>query len=667
MTFLHGQLAVGLLYLSLSLSESTAFLEKIDLDAQPAISCEQGLIGCTARDEVIQSPDSSYVHVRKLDVKAFLCCRRGRDCRPCLCIQTQITVNGPLDDSELSGSNGYGWAEEEGFVSLCSSISNGMPVCKRVEFIPTPPALEGHHNAEAVFSLSLLLLDKVYYGSVLLVSAQTLNQTIIVPSLREVCSSELRGYVKACNVPILQAVINKEKEVALLQLEQGMNSTALVEICQKYGQDGECIYQQWNETNASIPLDSVATCLCFQVRKKDSDLAWETCPFRNSREFFERTWRKVQVSFSPAVTNSGEPALVWNLTAPCRLKAELWLCRIRGSPVGQDCSEEDGSRRLVENRMQGGWQRDLQSHWVTGEFLGFVPDPSLCVQVLVNGTDRPMDPICLLSTTKHHWVFPVVLSTLVICVGVLGACCLHSSLKGWVSCWSKDDTVRGVVCRKQVVLLGPPESDPNLAVLVSRLGTALCSLGFGVIADLWSQAELGVLGPVPWLHGQLERLKRVEGQVVLILTPGFYERVGQRGGVEAEAGKEERGLSPHVDVFNAALNCLLADRLHSINRGHFTLVHFEVLPSFSPISSWEAVKPLSFHGLQPYALPSQSLPFLVELTGQSSVRLWPASRTLDRALRGFGVKGPRSGITEESMTLMGSQTHKDWSKDIPLV
>ncbi|XP_035243604.1 uncharacterized protein LOC118211018 isoform X1 [Anguilla anguilla] len=665
MTLSRDQLAVGLLYLSWSLWASAAVLEKIEFDEVPCVTCEKGLIGCRVEDEVIQRPDSDYVYVRKLDAGAFLCCRRGKDCRPCLRIQTHITSNGLLDDSQLSGNDDDEQAPEEGFVSLCCNIPNGWPVCKRVEFKLPPPALEEHRNTEAEFSLSLLVFDKIYFGSQVLVSAQTQNQTIIIPSESDVCSSELRAYVQECSVPPLQTVIDKEKKVALLKLDQeDIKSTSPVEICQKYGEAGECRYQKWNGTNISIPLDSVAFCLCFQVRRRDGGLAWETCPFWSSREFLERTWKRVQVSIAPAQTNIGKPALAWKLTASCRLEAELWLCRM--GEVGQECREVEGSRQQVENRSWEDWQTDLQGHWVKGEFLSIVPHPSLCVQVQVNGMDRPLDPKCPFSTSRRRWIFPVVLSALMICMAVLGACRLHSSVKDWVSRWWKGNGVRGAVCKREVVLLCPPDLDPTLAALVSRLGTALRTLGFGVTADLWSRAELGALGPVPWLHGQLDRLGRAGGQVVLILTRAAWEKVGQWGGAAGGAKEKEQGMSPYADVFSAALNCLLADQLQGGSKGRFTLVHFEALPS--PSFGKGSLEPLSLHGLQPYALPLQSLPFLMELTGQSLVGLWPASRVLDRALRGHGEESTGPGDTGEAMALMGihmSQTQMDWLKDTP--
>ena len=81
-------------------------------------------------------------------------------------------------------------------------------------------------------------------------------------------------------------------------------------------------------------------------------------------ELLERTWKRVQVSMAPAQTNIGEPAMVWNLTAPCVLEAELWLCWMERRGLGQNCREVEGSRQQVEKGKRGGWQRVLQGHWV---------------------------------------------------------------------------------------------------------------------------------------------------------------------------------------------------------------------------------------------------------------------------------------------------------------
>ncbi|KAJ8400176.1 hypothetical protein AAFF_G00398700 [Aldrovandia affinis] len=649
MTFLCGQLTVGLLYLSLWASATV--LEKIDSDQYSLLTCEQGLTDCRIRMkyEVPPSPDSEFVHVSKLDLRAILYCERGKNCKPCIQIQIHLTITGLQDDSGQSGDDEEA-REEAGSVRLCCYIPNGLPMCKKLEFRLPPAAVEDHRNTEA--RLSLLVSENVYFGSLLLVSAQTVNQTITIPSEEDVCSPELRGCVEECNVPMLQTVIDEEKGVALLQLDkEDINSSSPVEMCLKYGEEGECRYKQWNGTDISIPLHSVASCMCFQVRRIDGSLASMTCPFRNSKEFLRKTWDRVRVSVVPAQTNSGDAALAWNLTAPCRLEAELWLCRmgegaVRGG-AEQDCRELEGSRQRITDVWQAGWQRG----WLKGEFVDIVPHPSLCVLVQVNGMDGVLGPWCPFSTTRRRWVFAAMLGMLMICVAVLGACLLHTRLKSWMSRWCKEKDSRGAGGRTRVVLLCPPDTDPSLAMQVSRLGSALGKMGFSVTADLWSRAEMGALGPVPWLHAQMSRLETEGGRAVLILTHAAWERAGQWG------GKKEERPSPYADIFGAALSCLLADRLQGGAAQRFTLVHFQ-----SPPSGRGALEPQILGGLRPYALPSQSFGFLAELTGRRWAGLWPDSWALERALRGRGGGWARQG-PGETVPLTGAHTHPQTSRD----
>lgn len=176
------------------------------------------------------------------------------------------------------------------------------------------------------------------------------------------------------------------------------------------------------------------------------------------------------------------------------------------------------------------------------------------------------------------------------------------------------------------MLLYPPDNDQAVLGLVCRLGLSLSSLGFSVSLDLWSQAELSVLGPVPWLHSRLDRLQRQGGKVVLVLTQAAWERAeewgsrGSRGsrGWERDTlwgrGCDEDGesavgcRSPYSDVFSASLSCILADYLQGRAGERFTLVQFESLPpgSCRPL-------PELFRGLPLFSLPSQSLGFLTEL------------------------------------------------------
>ena len=186
-----------------------------------------------------------------------------------------------------------------------------------------------------------------------------------------------------------------------------------------------------------------------------------------------------------------------------------------------------------------------------------------------------------------------------------------------------------------------------------HLGSSLQALGFSVSLDLWSQAELSVLGPVPWLHSRLDRLKRQGGKVVLVLTQAAWIKAeewgAQRGGrnrlgEEEEAGRSHPASSPCVDVFSASFSCILADYLQGRAGERFMLVRLESLPPETHGVAWPL--PELFRGLHVYSLPSQSLGFLTELAGArqmatASARrkraggLRVASRALARGLSGF--------------------------------
>lgn len=153
-----------------------------------------------------------------------------------------------------------------------------------------------------------------------------------------------------------------------------------------------------------------------------------------------------------------------------------------------------------------------------------------------------------------------------------------------------------------VVLLYPPDDNPHLPEVLCHLGSSLQALGFSVSLDLWSQTELSILGPVPWLHSRLDQLQRQGGKVVLVLTQASWTRAEAWG-----------ASSRCVDTFSASLSCILADYLQGRAGERFMLVQFESLPPEPPGS--RRPLPELFRGLHVYSLPSQSLGFLTELAG----------------------------------------------------
>lgn len=82
----------------------------------------------------------------------------------------------------------------------------------------------------------------------------------------------------------------------------------------------------------------------------------------------ERMKSNISVSVEERQLRAGGTGLSWNLTAPCRLEAEVWLCK-REQPGGR-CEEVHGSRQRVHD----GWNPTRKGHWV-------IKPPSVSVDV----------------------------------------------------------------------------------------------------------------------------------------------------------------------------------------------------------------------------------------------------------------------------------------------
>ena len=73
----------------------------------------------------------------------------------------------------------------------------------------------------------------------------------------------------------------------------------------------------------------------------------------------------VSMSVSPVRVNHGTrqaTALSWNVTAPCKLKGEVWLCK--KDSAGGGCEEVTGSRQSLYNHTGDGWRATANGHWV---------------------------------------------------------------------------------------------------------------------------------------------------------------------------------------------------------------------------------------------------------------------------------------------------------------
>ncbi|XP_034028629.1 uncharacterized protein wu:fl23c11 [Thalassophryne amazonica] len=681
-----------------SLWPLSAAVEMVDRNT-PELRCSQGLTDCRIKSASPYSPalpDPDHtMDVTHVDLKVFLCC--SQTCEPCL--QVTVTVQ---DHSEESGDHsdedpspgvelmtegsgqGLHYAPAT-FLKVCHSFPGSIDSCRMLQF-------RVNNSQSEQTTYELLLTEKVMFGSpvVVLVYGQSKNshiRNITVPSLQEVCSMNLDGTVVECDAPRLRAVTDHKTNNILLQLDHDATNHDGI-MCQIFWNEMPGKILEWPRGQKEMVILSsfVAPCLCFQVWWKGKDLRRQFCPFKNQQEVLERMQRNVSVSMEEAKIRGGGTVLIWNVTAPCRLEAEVWLCK-KNSVSGQ-CEEVSGSRLRLHDHGYAGWSPTHTGHQKTGEF-NVSSHPLLCVQLKVHGMESYVGPYCPFSTSRWRWSLAVLIGLVLMCLAILGIYFVQAVIKGYIWKWLKEDDVKGAVGGGHVVLLYRPDDDKALVGLVCQLGSSLQALGFSVSLDLWSQAELCVLGPVPWLHSRLDRLKRQGGKVVLVLTKAAWTRVEEwrtwscerhlskekRGETkEDKAGKTYGASSPCVDVFTASLSCILADYLQGREGERFLLVQFESLPPEPPGGCCSL--PELFRGLHLYSLPSQSLGFLTELAGarqmaNASARrrraggLRRASRRLAQGLSGFTAGSTVLLLAEMSQSCVGIGL-EDSAETVPL-
>ncbi|XP_026188944.1 uncharacterized protein LOC113145976 isoform X2 [Mastacembelus armatus] len=683
---------VFFLLLRFCLFTSASELEVIHQDA-PELTCSEGVTNCfissaSSYPDTLPDPNDA-VNVTHVQLKPVLCCSATHNCE--LCLQIIITVQ----EVAVSEESGHYNDEEEVFdtsqdtegsalVKVCLTYPGIIGNGKTLQF--TPNHTQATHT--------LLLTEKVVYGNPVLVyvyahskgcCCDDNNHAITLPSLQEVCSMKLEETVSECDAPSLRAETDHKTNVILLQLE-GTDASQDELMCQMVWNEmpGEVLVWPKGKREMVISSDFVAPCLCFQVWWKKKSLQRKFCPFKNQQDALERMQHNVSITVVESPLRDGGIGLNWNVTAPCRLDAEVWLCN--KDLAGRQCEEVKGSRQILQSNIDAGWRATRKGYWKTGEFN--VPShPRLCIQIKIQGIESYLEPQCPFTTSRWRWSLPLLIGLLLMCLIILGAYFLHGVLKGYVWKWLKEDDVKGAVGGGHVLLLYSPDDNQALPELMCHLASSLQALGFNVSLDLWSQSELSILGPVPWLHSRLDQLKRQGGKVVLVLTQAAWIRAEQWGAQSWErntptegnrGGNEEAGRSypskPCVDVFSASLSCILADYLQGRVGERFMLVQFESLPPEPP----GGFRPLPelFRGLHVYSLPSQSLGFLTELAGARQVStalarrkraggLRMASRALAKGLSGFtsGTNVLRLAGVSQSCVGVGGE---DSGETVPL-
>ncbi|XP_067094598.1 interleukin-17 receptor C-like isoform X2 [Osmerus mordax] len=640
-----------LLYAVLLSGFSTLALDMIMVPQCGRVTCSQGNSTCTVED-IFLPMDKVFGSeaIWNLEVQAKLCCTWDA-CSPCIFISIQL--NRSLDQVRGQDDNAN--------IMVCYSPVAFMPACKNIHFnITAATAPEAIH---AQLSLVVCEPKSVLFSSDVSVNVGSLHHMVKVPSVDEVCSTEHQGLVEACDVPRIGADIDQIRGVVNLSAEHKSDNLFPLKMCLKQERNGTC--KKWTEK--AIPLHSVSPCMCIQMwwdKVDERSHRSESCPFKNTGKrqcvfksnfklylcspfhkntgllrifiskvlwsavlqvdvektrsiltifvvvqeaFQSNVWANVSVSVVQGQMNSGGSMLSWNVSTPCRLEAEVWLCQ-RDAGVG-GCREQRSSRQPLAN---GPWMENRKGLWqVQGAFEDIESCVDLCMMVKIQGMDKNIGPFCPnVYASRWRMSLLVLVIVLLICIAVLGVCFLHSTVKPGGE--------------GNIMLLSPPDAEGPVSEQVCELGSLLVAQGFRVCVDLWSRAQLGSLGPLPWLHSQLHLLDTQGGRVLVVLTRSAWERAqhwgqdpqqqgpfAQAGDTRAEGSGEDRGSSPYTDVFSACLSCIHADRQQGCVGERFTLVTFESHPA----TGSKQGLPELLQGLPWFHLPSQSQGLLSALSG----------------------------------------------------
>ncbi|KAL1264948.1 hypothetical protein QQF64_002975 [Cirrhinus molitorella] len=594
-------------------------LERVTHNPRNNAICPQGL-NCRVRNtDPIKSLDvvCGPVYVCSLAVTPKLCCHR-KDCKPCLWVSIQMSIipdlkddedrdpeeesSGDLDSACVSMSDDA--SEDQTEDSLCEGRLNQATIticyhpaegqqerCRRLDFTVT--------SAHKHLNLTLVEYKDVYFGRTMKITVGSFTKSPAVeinefPTLRTVCSLPDLKDIKQCNGPRVYVKRDKGVVKVLLDDEDERASEGL-SLCMKRGREGKCS----DLSNNSIPLSSITDCMCFQAWKNDS-VRVEICPFEeNKTEFKDNVLSNMSVSLAHIKMNDGEPVLSWNLTAPCRIRAELWPCQMKADGK---CTEVKGFRQKCCKN----WEENSTALWASGKFVNISSrdQQQHCVMLKVDGK---IARYCQHPVERRYWSLLVLLPLALVCLTAFAVLLLVNKLKWSLSEWDRRCHSQGM--RGQLLLLHSSATDPEL---MCNLGHLLSELGFRVFLDLCSQTELGSRGPAAWLHSKLDHIQKHGGKALLVLSPTTLQRAELYWKIAVD--KQSNPAAYFSDTLDSALGCIFADRQKGCAAQRFVLVQlgFHELPI-----NKEHDMPKLLRGLPLYKLPSQSQGLLKELCSES--------------------------------------------------
>lgn len=550
--------------------------------------------------------DFNSVRVTDLSPQVKLCCR-GHTCAPCLQLQVKVDLDKPGEEESPSGLTDDESTEETidneegtGSVTLCYKTPQVMPTCKKVEFTvktARPPQQSTGLLSRAQISI-LITNGVITYGDLVYTYSSNVLETgrkaVSVPSLEDVCSSEINTDVKECNVPKISFSINKANQV---ELHFPGSNRSDPEVCLQNEIDGIC--QTWDRR--PIPLESVAPCTCFQAWKEDNQIRSRICPFRNNSTLRLNMWKNLKLS-----VDKDDTMLWWNMSAPCRLQGEVRACE--RTPASTVCTETKTTTRQQLGRDL--WRQKANGVW---EQLGVIENHS-CVMINIREMRYEMGPFCYNNINRWRWSLFAVAVMLLLSLTLLITFCLRNFIKKSVrSCRAGFVKIN----KTHVLVLSPPDSGQEVSAAICRLGSLLTSRDFSVTVDQWSRQGQFSLGPLPWSHCQLLSMDSQCERVVLVLTPKAVEKAQTWSSQDCPA-IDLQEESPYSDVFRASLFAIQAFKNQGRASERFVLVTFDYL--WTDKNMCHNALPQILQGLPLFHFPSQTKALLSDLCVQKTRR-----------------------------------------------
>ncbi|XP_072308454.1 uncharacterized protein il17rc [Eucyclogobius newberryi] len=566
------------------------------------VTCSQGLWNCTMKDGTMF--DSNSVEVTNLSTQVKLCCR-GDTCELCLQLQVEVNLNQLWENEGNSGMKEDDGTEEtkndeaeKCSVTVCYKTPHALPMCKKVEFMVKSIRFSQQSTAQisaTVFNAVISYENNLFVYS----NVPDIRNEVHVPSLENVCGSNISMYVQECNGLKLSFLTNK----VLHQVELSFpdSDSRRLKVCIQNETNGKC--KIWNR--APIPLVYVTPCTCVQAWKEDGQVSVRSrrCPFKNNTTLRSIMWKNIILSVERGFYNFST-RLWWNISAPCRLEGELWPCERTPGPTV--CTEIKGFRQQLGKDV---WIQNKNDHWEKRDVLsqiGLENDP--CVMVQITGMEYEMGPFCYNSFDRWRWSLFAVAVMLLLSLTLLITLCLRDFVKKSVWSWHHGGFVQ--IHQAHVLVLSPPDSDGEVSSAVCSLGSLLCSSGFSVTVDQWSRRGQLNSGPLPWTHCQLLSMDSTCERVLLVLTAKAVDKA-QKWSNEDSSFSDQQEESPYSDVFRASLFAIQAYKHQGKARERFILVTFDSHCTEAKICHNKL--PEILQGLPLFHFPSQTKALLSDL------------------------------------------------------